>query len=172
MALITGQLVRWGAILTVLFGTSIACALAIHHFYGLHGVDTLWPYKNLLQQYLAILRTALIAVSASSWAIWFGARRGRSPRTFALCAALGTLITLVLYGVAGCAGVLGGNYHNAFWNWASDFIFPSTFFAEFNFLTFIFEIAPTTAVAELILLYFFSRKIIPAGPTEGLPISG
>jgi hypothetical protein len=130
-------------------------------------MDTLWPYKSLLEQRIAILRIALIGALASSWAIWFGARLGRNPRTFALWAALGTLITLVLYGIAGCGGVLGGNYENAYWNGASDFIFPSTFFAEFNFLTFIFEIAPTTAVAEFILLYFFSGRIIPAGSERG-----
>lgn len=163
MTRIRGQIIRWASILTALFGTCIVCALAIHYCYGLHGTDTLWPYKNLLEQQSAILRTALIGTLGSSWAIWFGARRGRNPRTFALWAAFGTLITLVLYGIAGCGGVLGGNHANGYWNGVSNFVFPSTFFAEFNFLTFIFEIAPTTAVAEFILLYSFSGRIIPAG---------
>ena len=76
-------------------------------------------------------------------------------------------MTLVLYGIAGCGGVLGGDWKNAYWNGASNFIFPSTFFSEFNFLTFIFEIAPTTAVAQFVLLHIFSRKIIPAGSRNG-----
>lgn len=160
MAHVRGQVARWGAILSVLVGTCIVCALAIRYFYSFHGADTLWPYTSLLEQDIAIFRTALIGALASSWAIWFGSTPGRSPRTFALLAALGTLVTLVLYGIAGCGGVLGGNSENAFWNKASDFIFPSTFFAEFNFLTFIFEVAPTTAVAEFILLHFFSKRII------------
>lgn len=167
MAHIHTQIVRWGATLTVLFGTCIASALAIHYFYGLHGADTLWTYKNLPEQDIAIFRTGLTGALASSWAIWFGARRSRNPRTFALWAALGTLITLVLYGIAGCGGVLGGNYKNGYLNEVSEFIFPSTFFSEFNFLTFIFEIAPTTAAAEFILLYFFSRKIVRAQSESG-----
>lgn len=157
------QPVQWVSVLTVVFGTTIVSAIAIHYFYGLHGTATLWPYENLQEQEVAILRTALIGALASSWAIWFGARWARSRRTFALCGALGALITLILYGIAGCGGVLGGDYTNAYLNRASGFIFPSTFFSEFNFLTFIFEIAPTTAAAEFFLCYFFARKVISNG---------
>lgn len=53
--------------------------------------------------------------------------------------------------------MLGGDYHNAIGGLLSDLIFPSTFFAEFNFLTFIFQVAPVVAIAEGILLYFALR---------------
>ncbi len=164
---IRDQVVRGAAIFAVLFGTCITCGLAFHYFYGLHGAATLWPYKSLLDQYIVIFRTALICTIASSWAIWFGARRGSNPRTFALWAALGILITLVLYGIAGCGGVLGGDSNIAEWNLVKNLIFPSSFFSEYNFLTFIFEIAPTTAIVEVLLLYFFSRSILRTKGTEG-----
>jgi hypothetical protein len=35
--------------------------------------------------------------------------------------------------------------------------FPSTFFAEYNWLTFIFEVAPLTSIASSLLLYEFLR---------------
>ncbi len=43
-----------------------------------------------------------------------------------------------------------------------ELIFPSTFFAEYNWLTFILEVAPTVSVATSLLL-FLSQKI---GPPE------
>jgi hypothetical protein len=60
------------------------------------------------------------------------------------------------------------------WNEVTEFIFPSTFFAEYNFLTFIFEIAPTTALAAT-LLFAFSR-IFPTARTveaaQNAPLRG
>jgi hypothetical protein len=156
------RIVRCVSILGVLSGTCLACALAIHYFYGLHGAATLWPYESVVGQDVAILRTAAIGTLASSWAIWFGARMARNFRISALWAALGTLITLVVYGILGCGGVLGGDSKIAIWNAVTDFIFPTTFFAEYNFLTFTFEVAPTTAIAEAILLFFFSGGIFSA----------
>jgi hypothetical protein len=140
-----------------LTGTCLCCAVAIVHFYGLHGAATLWPYKSQFEQNLVIIRTALIATLVSSWAVWFGARRKHNFVPVMLRTGLATLVTLALYGFAGCGGVLGGDYHNAIGGLLSDLIFPSTFFAEFNFLTFIFQVAPVVAIAEGILLYFALR---------------
>jgi hypothetical protein len=139
--------------------------LAIHYFYGLHGSATLWPYKSLFEQDVAILRTAVIGTVASSWAIWFGLKQGRSVRGFVVRACLGTLLTFVLYGVAGCGGVLGGGSGIAGWRKACEFFFPSTFFAEYNFLMFIFEFAPSSALASALLLYVFSKRIFPTART-------
>jgi hypothetical protein len=170
------QIARCVSILAVLLATCVGCALAIHYFYGLHGAATLWPYKSLFEQDVAIARTAAIGTVASSWAIWFGARRGRNTRSFALWAGLGILVTLVLYGWAGCGGVLGGDSRIVAWNEVTEFVFPSTFFAEFNFLTFIFEIAPVTALAEVLLLYLFSKRIFPTARTgeaaQSAPLRG
>ena len=156
------QIVQRASILAVLFGTCMGCALSIHYFYGLRGAATLWPYKSLVEQDAVILRTAALGTLASSWAIWFGASIARNPRMSVLWTALGTLITLVVYGILGCGGVLGGDSKIAGWNAVVDFTFPSTFFAEYNFLIFIFEIAPITALAETILLLLFSKGIFSA----------
>lgn len=164
---IRNQVVRCAAIFAVLSGTFISCGFAIRYFYGLHGAATLWPYKSLLEQYIVIFRTALICTIASSWSIWFGARRAGNPRSFALWAAPGIFITLILYGVAGCGAVLGGDSKIAEWNLLTHVIFPSNFFSEYNFLTFIFEVAPTTAIAEVLLLYLFSRSILRTNGIAG-----
>jgi hypothetical protein len=170
------QIVRCASIVAVLLGTCLGCALAIHYFYGLNGADPLWPFKSFFEQDVAILRTAVIGTIASSWAIWFGARRGRNPRSFALWAGLGVLFTSILYGWAGCGGVLGGDSKIVVWNEVTEFIFPSTFFAEYNFLTFIFEIAPTTALAATLLLFAFSKRIFPTARTveaaQNAPLRG
>jgi hypothetical protein len=136
------------------------------YFYDLHGAATLYPYKSQFEQDIVIIRTALIATVASSWAIWFGVRRGHSRGIVMLRTGLATLLTLALYGVAGCGGVLGGGWTIGGWHSSTDFIFPSTFFSEFNFLTFIFEIAPTVAVTEALLAGLCLRW---ARPQPSLP---
>ncbi len=60
---------------------------------------------------------------------------------------LGIQISLTLFAIAG-------------WQITTslDLIFPSTFFAEYNWLTFILEVAPATAVAAAVLLYLCSGR--------------
>jgi len=129
-------------------GTFAICAGSIYHFYDLHGQGTLYPYKTQAQQTIAILRTALIATLASFWPIWFATRQIRNPGKAVLWSGAGTLIALVLYGIAGCGGVLGGDM---------EVLFPSLFFSEFNFLTFIFGVAPATAISTGLIVYSSSR---------------
>ena len=157
MAIKPSRTSRIVAIALALTGTCACCAVAIVHFYGLHGTATLWPYKSQFEQDLVTIRTALIATLVSSWAVWFGARQKHSFAPVMLRTGLASLVTLALYGFAGCGGVLGGDYRNATMHLLSDFIFPSTFFAEYNFLTFVFQIAPVVAIAEGTLLYFALR---------------
>lgn len=146
-------------VVLILSGACLCCAVAIFYFYGLHNdAANMYPFKRPLDQDIVVIRTALIATIASSWAIWFGTRRGQSRGIVMLRSGLATLLTLVLYGVAGCGGVLG-SVHGS-----TDFIFPSTFFSEFNFLTFIFEVAPTVAVAEALLLGLCFRWTRPDSP--------
>ena len=75
---------------------------------------------------------------------------------------LPTLVSLALFSIAGCQGNLGQ---------FSNFFFPSTFFAEYNFLTFIFEIAPTTSIAASLLLYTFLRLFRSAGQEIDFKVS-
>ena len=158
MTLKGGQLQRAIFVAVILAGTCVCCSGAIFYFYGLHGAATLYPYKSQFEQDIVVFRTALIATVASSWAIWFGKWRGHGPGIVMLRNGLATLLTLVLYGVAGCGGVLGGVHGSTF------FIFPSTFFSEFNFLTFIFEVAPTVAVAEALLAGLCSKWTLTHPP--------
>jgi hypothetical protein len=151
-----GRAARIFGIALPLIGSCISCAMAIVHFYGLHGA-TLWPYKRQYEQNVVIFRTALIATLLSSWTVWFGARKKHRFATVMLRAGLASQVTLTLYGIAGCGGVLGGDYHAAFWRRSSDFIFPSTFFAEYNFLTFIFQVAPVMAIVEGFILFLSLR---------------
>jgi len=153
MALGLGRTPQLICVLLILSGTCVCCAGAIFYFYDLHDAGMLYPFKSPFDQGLGLVRTALIATIASSWAIWFGVKRGQGPVRAMLRTGLATLLTLVLYGFAGCGGVLG-SVHGS-----TDFIFPSTFFSEFNFLTFIFEVAPTVAVAEALLTGACSKWI-------------
>lgn len=131
----------------VWLGTFVCCALAIVRFYGLlHGHDV-YPLGGNREQAIAAVRTGLIATFASSWAIWIGTSQ-RSRLTTALWrTGLATQISLTLFAIAG---------------WQSppslDLIFPSTFFAEYNWLTFIFQVAPATAIAASFLLYLSYRQ--------------
>jgi len=145
-----GRIKQAMSVALILGGTCVVSAGAIFYFYGLHGTATLYPYKTQVDQDIAIWRTALIATIASSWAIWFGVKRNYSVGIVMLRAGLATLATLILYGIAGGEG-LWLSWNISDWS-GSNFIFPSTFFSEFNSLTFIFQVAPTVSVAEALLL--------------------
>ena len=114
-------------------------------FYGLWGAGVKDPFRTHLEQNIAALRTALFATLACSPVLWFGAKQARSFPTAILKTGIATQVLLTLYALAGwqSPGIL-------------NLIFPSTFFAEYNWLTFIFEVAPVTAItAGLIQLTQF-----------------
>jgi hypothetical protein len=138
------RVLRYGylSILLVWVGTYACCALAVIYFYGLLGAGVIYPFANHLEQGFAVLRTALIATLASSWTLWFGARRKDWLLTTLLKIGVTTQITLTIYAIIGWRSPSSLNL-----------IFPSTFFAEYNWLIFIFEIAPITSVASTLLLY-------------------
>ncbi len=138
-------------------GMLICCTLAIKYFYGLHSTATLYPYKNQFEQNVAVVRTALIATVASSWAIWFGIGKEHRVVIVALRTGLASLLTLTIYGIAGCGGLLGGDSIVGGWHRSTDAIFPSTFFSEYNWLTFVLEVAPTTSLFAALLVYALFR---------------
>lgn len=131
----------------------VVCTASIFYFYGLHGRATLYPYQTQAQQTLVIMRIALFVTLLSFWPLWFSLRRERRPRTAALWSGFGALFVLALYGLAGCGGLLGGSIGVAGWHTSTRFFFPSLFFSEFNFLTFIFEVAPATAAFAGLTVY-------------------
>ncbi len=129
------------------------CTVSVFYFYGLHGPATLYPYTAQSQQTIVILRIALIATILSFLPFWFSIRRKHRPSTSALWSGFGVLIVLVLYGLSGCRGILGRSIEVAGWHVSTSFFFPSLFFSEFNFLTFICEVAPVTAGFTGVIVY-------------------
>lgn len=144
----------WVAFLGIWVGTCICCALAIAFFYGLgREGTTIYPFKDRAEQTWAVLQTSAAATLSSSWGIWFGARRKRSPAMNMLRTAFATQVSLTFYSIIGMQ-LATKNLRSAF-----DLIFRSTFFAEYNWLTFILEVAPVTSCgATLLLLVFLGRN--------------
>jgi len=135
----------------------IVCALAIAYFYDLLGSSTIYPFKNASEQGVAILKTAVSATLVSSWAIWLGTKGDSSFGKILLKAGIPMQLTFALY------AVIGLNVDMADRRMSIEWIFPSTFFAEYNWLTFILEVAPVTALAASLLLYSSRRWMFPAG---------
>jgi hypothetical protein len=134
----------------IAIGTFLFCAIAVVYFYGLQNGRTLDPFRSYSEELTAVLRTALTASVLSSWGVWVALRGKRSFGSILLRMGLATQLSLTLYAILG-------------WQPISDrlgplnIFFPSTFFAEYNWLTFIFEVAPLTSIASSLLLYAFLR---------------
>jgi hypothetical protein len=133
--------------------TFLCCALAMAYFYGLLSGGLFDPFKNYTEEGLAVLRTAFPATLLSSLAIWIGIKGNHGLRGIFLRTGIATQISLTLYAIAGWQPIsdhLG----------AVNLIFPGTFFAEYNWLTFILEVAPVTSLsASLLLCLYFWRKL-------------
>ena len=122
------------------------------YFYNMAlGATVVYPFKSRTEQGAAIVETAVIATLCSSWAIWFGLSRKRSRIIMALCAAIGTEVSLAVFSVVGLQSGLGD------WSSSLDPIFRSTFFAEYNCLTFILEVAPVTSCVVGLLVFWVAR---------------
>jgi len=147
---------------TIVFviGTFLFCAVAVAYCYGLQNGRTLDPFKSYSEELAAVLRTALTASVLSSWGVWVVLRGKRSFWSILPRMGSATQISLTLYAILG-------------WQPVSDrlgslnIFFPSTFFAEYNWLTFIFEVAPVTSIASSVLLYAFLRSFRPGGWAGG-----
>jgi hypothetical protein len=131
-------------------GTFLFCAIAVVYFYGLQNGRTLDPFRNYSEELTAVLRTAPASSVLSSWGVWVALRGKRNFWSVLLRMGFATQLSLTLYAILG-------------WQPVSDrlgpinIFFPSTFFAEYNWLTFIFEVAPLTSIASSLLLYEFLR---------------
>ncbi len=143
------------AIVITMIGTFIVCTLALIYFFDWRWKDSGDLFTRNSEQLLFFtLRTALIATFLSSWAIWLGTKVINNFGVVMLCTGLGTLFSMTIYAVAGCGGVLGGQF--------SEIIFPAAFFAEYNFFTVMLEVAPVTSIATGLLLYCSLRILSPA----------
>jgi hypothetical protein len=126
------------------------------YFYDLWGTGTFYPFKTHAEQRVAVFLTAFAATLSSAWAIWFGTWRKRSLTMMMLRTASATQASLTVYAIVGMQA-----------NWRSPFelIFPSSSFAEYNWLTFILEVAPVTSIAGGALL-LLSTKLYAQGREE------
>lgn len=143
-------------------GTWICCTLAMMYFYSLSGTRTVDPFKSHFEQSVAVVRTAFAATLVVSWAIWLGVRRKSSFLVAVLKTGSAVEASLILYAIVGLRVAV------ADWRSPLDLVFPSTFFAEYNWLTFILEVAPVTAIGASLLSYFpFRPTKREVSPVEG-----
>jgi len=139
--------------LAVWLGTWVCCGLAIVYFYNLWG-SIHYPFASRSQQIIIAFRTALIATIISSGISWLVT--GSNPRLGIrmLRAALTTQATLTVFAVSGLRFAIATRQLPIV-----DWGFPATFFAEYNWLTFILEVAPATSVGVSFLLYLCSNVL-------------
>jgi hypothetical protein len=149
---------RYVPITAALSGTFISCALAIACFYGLWSKEIIYPFGNHSEEVVTVLCTATIATLVSSWAIWIGTSRKRSLAMTLLRTGLPIQASLTLYAMVGLRMAITWNSSHV------NLVFPSTFFSEYNWLTFIFEVAPVTSIGASLLLYgSFSGPAVARG---------
>jgi hypothetical protein len=144
---------------SVWVGSCVCCAISIPHIYGLHGAATLYPYGSVGEQSIDIWRASAIATFFSSCLVGFVLQRRLNEAKTALLACAGTFLVLALYGFAGCQGVLGESLTVGHLRVSTELLFPALIFSEFNFLTFIFEVAPITAFVAAVLAYLSLKCI-------------
>jgi hypothetical protein len=120
----------------------VFCVVCIAYFYNLIGTSPRFPFSDYASEFFAVCRTAFVAIAISSWLLWLSRHWTRSFRTL-LGLALLTQICLTAYGIIGCC-------HNS-----STWLNPSTFFAEYNWLTFILEIGPLVSISTSALTFIF-----------------
>jgi hypothetical protein len=130
----------------VSLGTWVFCALAMFYFYGLFESGVLDRFHGKLEECIVVSRTALFATLVALWAIWMGAKPKNGRGMALLQTGLATQLSLTLYALVGWEPISD-------WLGHVGFIYPSTFFAEYNFLTFILEVAPVTSIATSLLLF-------------------
>jgi len=146
--------------LAVWLASCAFCASTMMYFYGLsHSETVLYPFNSRSEQTTAVWQTAGEAMLCSSWTIWLSLNRKRNPISTAIGAAIGTGLSLSVFAVVGLQSCLSG------WHPFFHVIFRSTFFAEYNWLTFILEVAPATSCFVGLLLFWFTRKKSEVGPS-------
>lgn len=148
-------------LVSVWVGSCICCAISIPHIYSLHGAATIYPYGSVGEQRMAIWRASAIATFFSTCLVGFVLQRKFNGAKTGLLAWPVTFLGLALYGFAGCGGVLGEGLTVGHLHISTDPLFPSRIFAEFNFLTFVFEVAPITAFVAGVLAYLSLKLCLP-----------
>jgi hypothetical protein len=137
--------------LLVWLGSWLCCGLAIVYFYNLSG-STYYPFESRSQQIITAFRTALIATIISSGISWLVTASKPRLRMSMLRVALTTQAILTLFALSGHRLAISTRQLPIL-----DWGFPSIFFAEYNWMTFILEVAPATSIAVLLWLHLCSK---------------
>jgi hypothetical protein len=140
-------------LVSVWVASCIFCAMSIPNIYGLHGAATIYPYGSVGEQRIAFWRASAIATFFSTCLVGFVLQRRFKETKTVLLAWVGTFLGLSLYGIAGGQGFLVGSITAGHLHTLTRLLFPSRIFSEFNFFTFIFEVAPLTAIVAALITY-------------------
>jgi hypothetical protein len=129
-------IIRSGA---TLFCCLLSSAALIAAAYDLFKAPPPFPFRDYRQEVVAVFHVALVSTCFLSWIIFSGSSGVRSF-TSLLVAILKAQASLTIYGLLG-------------WRLPSTWINPSTFFAEYNWLTFILEVSPPLSIISGMLLF-------------------
>lgn len=161
MVVVRDRYSRFLAFISIWVAAYMCCAAAIVFFYGLgHAATSIYSFRDRSEQNTAVFQTAAASMVSVSWAIWFGLSRKRSRGMMVLLTAFAAEVSLTIYAIVGLE-VVTGNWRSPF-----DIIFRSTFFAEYNWLTFILEVGPVISCAVALFLFL----ALKAGDHEPLGV--
>ena len=131
----------------VAFVSWLIFVAAFTYFYDLTLDPPRYPYRDVHSEAIGVCIVALFGILCSGWT-WFLASRTSRKLTFAralLLCGLGTLVSL--YGFT-FIGIQLAQTTRAF----------DIFFAEYNFLTFLFEVAPCVSILAAGLAFLFLQN--------------
>ena len=120
------------------------CVVSIVCFYSLLSSSLRYPFLTYSDEALAVCVTAAIAILVILPSLLFSGHMRLSFMSTVLRIGICDQLLLTLYAVAG-------------WPAPTTPVNPSTFFSEYNWLTFIFGVAPMTALAAGALSYYLHK---------------
>ena len=141
-------------LLCVLLVAFLSCSALIAVSYDLLGEPPLFPFSTHGQEARAVISTAFVATGFLSWIVFLSASKKRTLLNLFI-AALSAQASLTVYAILS-------------WSTPSTWLNPSTFFAEYNWLTFIFEVSPALSIIVSVLLFgLVWKKPAPRGELAG-----
>lgn len=129
---------------TILLCIFVSFAALIAIAYGLLSAPPLYPFVSYRMEWLAVLGTAFISTCFVSWLVFVAKKRTRTfPNLAAVIVAAQASLTI---------------YALLAWKMPSTWMNRSTFFGEYNWLTFVFEVSPAASLIVGCLLFILLWK--------------